>query len=186
MSVQQVFKGCATEGCSCVTFVASKEDKDVCLCSHMSCFHNSETITVDVNPLRLASSPPGSDITKQVSTVFEVEVNKHLDDHFQSALPGCTVLNFKNREFEDDLVHLELDSFAYMTKDTLGEGHTNKDVGIQVIIPPHNSKQKAVSAPTNNLKQSPGAVARNLQSDADKYIVGESYSGDKEKCLRKK
>lgn len=191
MSVQQVWKGCAVEACLCVTYVPSKEDKDVCQCTHKRCFHNSETITS--NPLSLAGSlpapsprPAGSDITNQVSKVFEGEVNKHLDDHFQSALPGCTILNFKNREIEDDMVHLELDSFAYMTKDTRCEGHTNNDLGIQVVVPPNILKKKAVAAPSDNLKRSPGAIASNLQNKADKYIIGESYSGEQESKVRAK
>lgn len=81
---------------------------------------------------------------------------------------------------------MEIDSIAYMSHDTLKEGKTNKESGIYVVAPPNNSRMKVLAAPGGALKGSPDAKKKNLQNDVDKYVIGESYSGDNPEMMEKK
>jgi hypothetical protein len=138
----------------------------------------------------LVTSPrSNSFISNHVSAVFEVEVNKRLDDHFQSILPGCEFSTFKNREIyegEDCSVALEMDSFSYMTKDTLSKPENIPDLGIDVVKLPNNIFLEPKSSPEGQLGGSPGAFAVNLQANAQKYVVGESYSGQNRFTMKAK
>lgn len=109
----------------------------------------------------------------------------HLEDYFQSVLPGCKFSKFKSREIDDDNAALEMDSFSYMTHDTLEPPQTNKAVGIYVVHPNRMNKKQPKEAP-RKLADSPGAKAASLGRHAEKYVVGESYSGDREDRIKGK
>jgi hypothetical protein len=126
------------------------------------------------------STPKSRDIYNQIAAVFEGEVNMHLEDYFQSVLPGCKFSRFKSREIDDDNTALEMDSFSYMPHDTLEPPQTNNALGIYVVQPKGMNKKKPKGA------NSPGAKAANLGRHAEKYAVGESYSGDREDRIKGK
>lgn len=109
----------------------------------------------------------------------------HLEDYFQSVLPGCKFSRFKSREIDDGNTALEMDSFSHMTHDTLEPPQTNNALGIYVVQPNRINKRKPEGAP-RKLANSPGAKAANLGRHAEKYVVGESYSGDREDKIRGK
>jgi hypothetical protein len=131
------------------------------------------------------STPRSKDVSNQIAAVFEGEVNLYLENYFQSVLPKCEFSKFKNREIDDDNVALEIDTFSYMTKDTLDSPNTNHGLGIYVVRPNGASKMKPKGAP-KKLGNSPGAAAANLGATAEKYVVGESYSGDREYRIKAK
>jgi hypothetical protein len=133
-----------------------------------------------------ASSVSSRDITNQVSKVFENEVNKTLDDCFHRALPQCKIHDFRNREIIEDGTKVEIDSIAYMSHDTLKEGETNNESGIYVVAPQNKSSVKVFAAKTTQLKDSPYAKKKNLRNDVNKYVIGESYSGDNLKKIKTK
>jgi len=97
----------------------------------------------------------------------------HLEDYFQSVLPGCKFSRFKSREIDDDNTALEMDSFSYMTHDTLEPPQTNSTLGIYVVQPKGMNKKKPKGA-------------ANLGRHAEKYVVGESYSGHREDRIKGK
>jgi hypothetical protein len=119
------------------------------------------------------STPKSRDISDQIAAVFEGEVNMHLEDYFQSVLPGCKFSRFKSREIDDNNTTLEMDSFSYMTHDTLEHPQTNNALGIHVVQPKGMNKKKPKGA-------------ANLGRHAEKYVVGESYSGDREDRIKGK
>ena len=124
-----------------------------------------------------AGAPPSTsksrDISNQIAAVFEGEVNMHLEDYFQSVLPGCKFSRFKSREIDDDNTALEMDSFSYMAHDTLEPPQTNNTLGIYVVQPKGMNKKKPKGA-------------ANLGRHAEKYVVGESYSGHREDRIKGK
>ena len=91
----------------------------------------------------------------------------HLEDNFQSVLPGCKFSRFKSREIDDDNMALEMDSFSYMTHDTLEPPQTNSTVGIYLVRPNGMTKKKPKGAP-RKLANSPGAKGANLGRHAEK------------------
>jgi hypothetical protein len=148
-------------------------------------------ITVEAQPVEPAPLPPAmprsKEVSNQIASVFEGEVNRYLDDHLQSVLPRCNFSKFKTREIDDDSTALEMDSFSYMWNDTCEPSQSNPSLGIYVVSPEHIIKKKpAGPGNKNNLKNSPGAQAANLATTVDKYIVGESYSGKKENSIKSK
>jgi hypothetical protein len=110
----------------------------------------------------------------------------YLDNNFQSVLPQCEFSKFKNREIDDGNFALEMDSFSYMTKDTLQSPEKIQGLGIYVVRPQGLPKKKPVAAPKKQLGSSPGAIAANLVRIADKYVIGESYSGPHEDKMERK
>ena len=128
---------------------------------------------------RSPSTPESMDVSNQLAAIFEGEVNAHLEDYFQSVLPGCKFSRFKSREFDVDnnTARLEMDSFSYMTHDTLESPQTNNVPSIYVVQPNHMRKKKPVGAPRK---------AANLENLARKYVVGESYAGDRENTIKDK
>jgi hypothetical protein len=148
---------------------------------------NSETVAVAGPPVVVAppSTPRSKDISNLVASVFEGEVNAYLENNFQSVLPQCGFSKFKNREIDDGDVALEIDSFAYMTSDTLHPPKIDHALGIYVVRPNGMRKMKPKGAP-RKLAHSHGAVAANLVRTAEKYVVGESYSGDREERIKGK
>ena len=151
--------------------------------------HHRETMAVALAGPSVAVAPPSTprskDISNQVAAVFEGEVNMYLENYFQSVLPRCEFSKFKSREIDDDNRALEMDSFSYMTRDTLDPPKTDHALGIYVVLPNGIRKKKPKGAP-RKLGNSPGAVAANLVKTAEKYVVGESYSGDQEKRIKEK
>ena len=96
-------------------------------------------------------------------------------------------LKFKNREIEEDSTVLEIDSFSCMSNDTCEPSRSNPSLGIYVVSPKHIIKNKPARPGKNNLKNSLGAQeAANIASSVDKYIVGESYSGENEISIKSK
>lgn len=58
---------------------------------------------------------------------------------------------------------------------------------MSVVAPRNNSKLTVLAANSKQLKSSPDAKKRNLQNNnVDKYIIGESYSGDIPGMMKKK
>jgi hypothetical protein len=145
---------------------------------------NRGDVAVAVPPVAVTVAPPSTprsrDISNQVAAVFEGEGNMYLDNNFQSVLPQCEFSKFKNREIDDGNFALEMDSFSYMTKDTLQSPEENQGLGIYVVRPQGLPKKKPVAAPKKQLGSSPGAITANLVRIADKYVIGESYSGPHE------
>ena len=107
----------------------------------------------------------------------------HLGNYFQSVLPQCEFSKFKSREIDDHNAALELDSFSYMTRDTLDPPKTDHALGIYVVRRNGIKKKKPKGAP-RKLGNSPGAVADNLVRTAEKFVVGESYSGNREERIK--
>ena len=130
------------------------------------------------------STPRSKDISNQIASVFEGEVNAYLDDNFQSVLPRCNFSRFRSREIEDNAA-LEMDSFAYMTKDTRETPEIKNTLGIYVVELRGVPLKKPKGAP-RKLAKSPGVKAANLERTAEKYVVGESYSGDREDRIKRK
>ena len=110
----------------------------------------------------------------------------YLDDNFQSVLPQCEFSKFKVREIDDGNFALEMDSFSYMTKDTLQNPEENHGLGIYVVRPKDISKKKPKAAPKKQLGSLPGARAVNLVKSAEKYVIGESYCGQRKDRMEEK
>lgn len=105
----------------------------------------------------------------------------YLDNNFQSVLPRCEFSTFKSREIDADNFSLEMDSFSYMTK--LGPRTSSlaqwKDPRARYLCgsTPANHQETTSGAPRHELRSSPGAVTVSLEKQADKFIIGEAYSG---------
>ena len=85
-----------------------------------------------VQPAPLPPATPRSkDVSNQIASVFEGEVNRYLDDHLQSVLPRCNFSKFKNREIEEDSTVLEMDSFSCMWNDTCEPSHGSPSLGTE-------------------------------------------------------
>ena len=128
-------------------------------------------------------------VSASVAPIFEKEVNKHLDDFFPLSLPGCRCSDFRVREVEDestgDLL-LEIDTFGYMFEDSLEKGKDTSTSGIYVVAPSSCSGKKSEPTPSQKLSGSPGAKERNVELEAEKYVIGETYSGQSNAKVRDK
>lgn len=104
----------------------------------------------------------------------------------------CDFGKFKNREFEDvddddDGLPLEIDSFSFMTRDTLEPSQSYPALGIYVVSANDIEKEQSRGAGKESLQNSPDvAVAANLGQKVTKYIIGECYSGDKKHKIMEK
>jgi hypothetical protein len=84
---------------------------------------------------------------------------------------------------------LEIDSFGYMFEDSLEYGQETTAAGISLISPNGCGSKKSVQAPAGNLSKSPEAKLRNkllVGKVAEKYMIGETYSGVKTKTVESK
>lgn len=137
------------------------------------------------------SSLPGRDAASQNNNrgsasdrcdkIFGKEVNDHLNAHFPSSLPGCTFSGFRTREVpkDDGQALVEIDTFGYILVDSLQEGKETKPNGIYLIEPDNiGDLQRSATSTSDNRKKSPGAQERKLDDKAEKYVIGETYSGE--------
>ncbi|CAB9510931.1 expressed unknown protein [Seminavis robusta] len=118
-------------------------------------------------------------ISESVAPVFEQEANRHLTVYFPPCLQGCGVTDFRGREIVHDdtgRVIKQLDSFAYMSNDSLALGSEAKSNGIYLLAPSGMVVKEVVAAPDRNSQDSPGAQDR-VPLIPTKYVVGEAYSG---------
>eukprot|EP00978_Attheya_sp_CCMP212_P043952 scaffold295635_cov71-Attheya_sp.AAC.4 len=76
-----------------------------------------------------------------------------------------------------------MDSFAYMTSDTLAAGADVRTNGIILLVPAGIDFQAAVHAPViENLEQLPGVSQQSAERaisqgiTPEKYVIGETYS----------
>ena len=132
-------------------------------------------------PLTAASTPRSGrkSVSELVAPIFEREVNDHLTNHFSHSLPQCGLSNdFRTREIEGRYA-LEIDSFGYISHDSLEFGVDSPGSGISVIEPNGCTRAKAAAAPPAKLTGSPGAKERSLETTVEKYVIGETYSGQK-------
>ncbi|CAB9501695.1 expressed unknown protein [Seminavis robusta] len=116
-------------------------------------------------------------ISESVAPVFEQEANRHLTVYFPACLQGCGVTDFRGREItQGDTVIRQLDSFAYMTNDTLARGTEARTNGLSLLVPNGMVFRAAAGAPAQ--ERAPLAPT--------KYVVGEAYSGSNPVKLRAK
>ena len=114
--------------CKCLGFDQSDSNIKMCDCGHKLCFHELlMPAAMDFSPRTTGSatdastSTPGRSVSELVAPTFELEVNRHLNDHLPSSLPGCEISDLRNWQI-DDGSHFEMDTFGYMFKDSLRQG----------------------------------------------------------------
>lgn len=173
-----LYGACSQEGCGCLHFDGADDSPRECDCGHLRCFHAPST----------AASTPRSgrkSVSDLVAPIFEGEVNYHLTNHLSHSLPQCGLSDFRTREIEG-CDALEIDSFGYMSHDSLEFGVDSPGSGISVIEPNGCTRAKAVAAPPGKLTGSPGAMERSLETKVEKYVIGETYSGQRETKIKEK
>ena len=123
-----------------------------------------------------------------VGPVFEKEVNVHLKHNLQSCLPSCRISDIRSRqvEKEDGTGTLcEIDSFGYVFEDDLMYGKELPTSGVFLVTPNDCGQKKAIKA-KQKMSHSPGAQDWKQEKMAEKYIIGESYSGQSEETVAEK
>jgi len=174
---------CNIEGCRCCIFEAEERNPKMCECGHKRNFHLAPRTEQTRRSLDGALS-----VSAMVSPVFEKEVNIHLQHDLPSCLPRCRISDIRNRQIEcdrDGNTLLEIDSFGYVFEDDCYYGSKLKTSGFFLIEPQGCGRKKSASSKQNQCK-SPGAIARKLDKNAEKYIIGASYSGQSEETVQEK
>jgi len=115
-------------------------------------------------------------------------VNIHLNDHFSHCLPQCRLSDFRTREVAgpDETVSLDIDAFGYLSRDSLEFGSGSPGSGISLIEPDGCTREKAVAAPPAKPTGSTCAKVKSVETGVEKYIIGETYSGQEETTLMEK
>ena len=103
-------------------------------------------------------------------------------------LPRCKISDIRSRHIECDTTGetiMQIDAFGYVFEDDCCYGIELTTSGIFLIEPQCCGKTKSAASKQKLSSKSPGAISRKLEKTAEKYIIGESYSGQSEDTVRK-
>jgi len=172
---------CNVPECCCCIFEAKENSPKECECGHKRNFH-----LVPSTEQTRRSLPGAKSVSEMVAPVFEKEVNLHLNQNLPSCLSRCRISDIRNWQIEDEReTLLEMDSFGYIYEDECDYAQGLATSGLFLIEPEGCGRKKSAES-KQKLSKSPGAIARKLDTLAEKYIVGESYSGQSENTIRGK
>jgi hypothetical protein len=114
--------------------------------------------------------------------IFEREVKSHL-----TGLPECGLSDFRTRDIEEnDETLVEIASFGYINHNSLQCGVSSPESGISLIIPRDCNELKAIAAPPIKLSHSRGPRRDRLREKVEKYVIGETYSGQRASKIKAK
>lgn len=158
---------CGHKDCACFEFDPCEQNGKVCDCGHKRCFHQPPSSI----QRKLVNGTKS--VSEMVGPVFEQEVNRHLQDHLPSCLPKTKMSDIRKRQIENDngTTLLEIDSFAYVFEDDLMYGTELASSGFFLIEPKSCGRMKSI------------AIEKKM---AEKYIIGESYSGQSQETVIEK